>query len=187
MDGTMSVDPEFEALVARVRQGDPQAAGEFYDSCKDHILRSIRYRLKHYAQRHGLRDPDDYLQSALAAFWEALNDGKEFFTREDFIAWMRKVAQNKINKDARRNRNQLQRVALEEVQEDKLVSGQPTPEQFASAEDLVTALERAFPGCRWAVQMRLAGYTLEEIGDRLHINLRFLERLFAKLRVEPLQ
>jgi DNA-directed RNA polymerase specialized sigma24 family protein len=185
------IDPEFAALLARVRQGDPQAAEEFYDSYKDIVLRSLRYRLQEYAQRHGLRDPEDYLQSTLGAFWEALHEDPDFLARflkrEQVVAWMLKVAQNKINKDARRPCNRHQRVALEEVPQDKLVSRQPTAEQLAYAKELLAALEDVFPDYRDAVQMRLAGYTLEQISDHFRKNRRFLERMFAKLRIEPRQ
>jgi DNA-directed RNA polymerase specialized sigma24 family protein len=182
------MDPgHLQDLLARIHNGDRQAAAELFHSAKPYLERIIRRRLERYAIPQALCSGSDCFQAVALAAWVHLAlQGRSFLTFEMFLAWCRAVAEHKIDKAARHlcgpHLNPENRVPLEEVPPDAQLSREPASEQLALVNDMLDQMERTRPGARRALEMKMASWKDEDISDHLRINPKLLGRMFRWLR-----
>src|SRR5205823_2591469 len=82
----------FRALMQRALEGSTEAAKELETKYRDYIIRAVRQRLS-----RDLRpkfDSIDFVQDVWASFYRA--PAREFESPEHFIAFLTRVAQNKV-------------------------------------------------------------------------------------------
>jgi DNA-directed RNA polymerase specialized sigma24 family protein len=179
-------DQQFQDLLARVRNGVAEAARDLFTSCKDFLLRWIPRRIQYHPDRPALRSTESYVQDAFLAAWQALCKGMVFLNREAFVAYLRTTVRHKIAMDARRahgpHLHWKDRVPLEGLPPDCLISREPSPEEFALVEDWLDQMDRLWPGVRRALEMKMRGWKKEDISDHLRINEKFLGRMILWLR-----
>src|SRR5262245_7651335 len=92
---------EFEALMHRVRAGSPGAADELFERYGNSVRRVVRRWLHQPLRRH--YDSTDFEQSVWASFFQGPADHGIFPTPEDLVAFLSRIAYNKVV-DATRKR-----------------------------------------------------------------------------------
>jgi RNA polymerase sigma factor (sigma-70 family) len=198
-------DPEFADLLRRVRAGCPEAAAELYERYSDYLRRIIRSRLGSTLRRH--YDSLDFVQSVWGSFLRIPLDCRTFNTADDLVAFLARVAYNKmVDVYRRRVRSDPRAVNTREVPLDTEGEGlpdadgepslnplafldpRPSPCQVAIAlerwEQLVSQLP---PELRRIVELRRDGYTCREVAAQLGLSSKFVQRFLQKLnrRVNP--
>jgi RNA polymerase sigma-70 factor (ECF subfamily) len=170
-------------LMDRIQQGDDDAATQLYD----------RYatRLKLFADRQmspGIRrvfEPEDIVQSAFRSLFRGVNAGS-YCAPEGRSLWslLAVIAINKVRRKVTRDRSVLT-VTSEVADGDGIlavVDGSLSPEEFESS--LREAIEVLRPAEQEIVHMRVQGFSVEEIGDRLQRSCRTIERTLQSIRAK---
>jgi RNA polymerase sigma-70 factor (ECF subfamily) len=153
-----------------------------YQWIADHIL-SIEGEVRGWLRRHmhtlSASDIDDLLQESYARVWSAnlagIGNGRSYFYT---------VIRNLLLEQARRARI-VPMERMGEIEELRLISDEPGPEQRASARQEFEKLQRVIANlptqCRRAFEMRrLEGYSQREIAERMGISEKTVEKHVAK-------
>ncbi len=185
-------DPDFEQLMRRIRAGSPEAAAEMYERYSFYIRRIVRSRLHQRLRKQ--YDSLDFVQSVWASFIQIPPERRTFETQDDLVGFLARVAYNKII-DVYRRRVRGEgsaatdrEVPLEAKSEEKadplFARGrQPTPSQMAIAnEQWQLLLNDQPPEFQRILHLLHEGYSHEEIGDRLGLNPKFIQRFLQKLK-----
>lgn len=177
-------------MIERLREEDPQAAGQIWQRYFQRLIPLARAKLK--ALPHRAVDEEDILVSVFDRFFQAAKQDR--FTRlqdrDDlwqilFLLTERKVAdQYRAAATQKRGGGDAvqRRAGQSEADLLELADQEPGPEFVAILNDsLARALARlAEPTTREVAILRMEGYQNPEIADRLEISLSSVER---KLRV----
>jgi RNA polymerase sigma-70 factor, ECF subfamily len=168
-------------LVVLIQNGDDDAATQLFD----------RYsmRLKMLADQQmsmGLRrlfEPEDIVQSAFRSLFRGVNAGS-YCAPEGRSLWslLAVIAINKVRRKATRGRSVVAE-SLESTVDDRTsvdVADSLSPEQFESS--LREAIESLRPTEQEVVQLRVQGFSVEEISDRLGRSCRTIERTLQGIR-----
>jgi RNA polymerase sigma factor (sigma-70 family) len=180
---------QFDELMQRVRAGCPQAAEEIYHRYSEAVRRVVHCRLEVRMRRE--YDSVDLAQSVWASFFHISPDNYTFDSPADLVAFLSRVAENKVI-DARRKRFGTQRrgqgqeqsldapfspdvpVPLGEV----LPGHAHTPSQFLMADECWEKCLRSRPReDRLILELLREGYADAEIADRLGIYRKKVQRL----------
>jgi RNA polymerase sigma factor (sigma-70 family) len=187
-------DDRADDLVARWRAGDQQAAAELFNRYASALILFVRGRL---SSKLGRRlDPEDVVQSAYRSFFGGARNGRYNLDRGgDLWQLLVAITLHKLQKQVKRNRCQKRTIDREEsvgpaggllgIPPDALAQ-EPSPIEAAALADEVELLMRGLePRHRCTLEMRLQGYTLEEIaaatGSGLRTVCRVLERIKEQL------
>ncbi|MEZ6128116.1 MAG: sigma-70 family RNA polymerase sigma factor [Planctomycetaceae bacterium] len=183
--------PEFEALVARVRQGEHDAAAELVRLYEPEIRREVRLRLTSAQLRRTL-DSVDICQSVFGRFFVKAALGELDFDRpEQLLRLLCQMARNRVIDHHRREkvrRPDGNRVPMEEV----VPTTTETPSEVLQHEELLqkvfalmTESEREVSAFRrngesWAVIAERVGGTAESVRKSLS---RAIERIADQLEI----
>jgi RNA polymerase sigma-70 factor (ECF subfamily) len=186
-------DEKIRELVERCRGGDQEAATVLFQRYVDRLIALLRERISpRLASR---MDPEDVLQSAYRSFFNGLGHGKFAIERADELWGLlaaitlhklcRKVAYHKAKKRAVQREYQPERDQDLLKSYPDLVSELPTPSEAAElVEELDLVMQQLTPQERRILELRLEGYTSEEIADHLHRSDRTVRRAMEKVRNE---
>jgi RNA polymerase sigma factor (sigma-70 family) len=184
----------FGQLVTRVRSGDQEAWGEFHRIYEPKIRRVIRNRLRNINKKmRTVYDTCDFTNE----FWEVMCVRLpciQLQNEDDFIEFMSHVAWQKII-DASRKQTTLKRDSNRELSlyghdpEDNVglepASHEPTPSQYAMAEETRSALERESEALdedsALILRLKSQDYTNHEVAEATGIHLRKVQRLLKSL------
>ncbi len=179
-------DSVFDALMRRVRAGDPEAVREVYERYSDPIRRAVRHRLHRRLRRQF--DSLDFVQSVWASFIQIPADRCPFANEDELIAYLARIALNKVVEVYRQRmqgslRATCREVPLEDANaEQPLPSPDPRPSQvFMAEEKWERLLAEQGPLLRRILELKRAGYSHEEIGEQLLVNSKFIQRFLRKL------
>jgi len=130
-------------------------------------------------------EPEDIVQSAFRSLFRGVNAGS-YVAPEGRSLWslLAVIAINKVRRKATRDRS-VAAVSLEQCcQENGVAAVQESmsPEQFEAC--LVESVESLQPLEREIVRLRVQGYSVEEISDRLDRSCRTIERMFQSVRAK---
>lgn len=167
----MGNEPEFEQLLALVRQGDAQAAETLVRRFETTIRVAVRTRLSDPALRRQF-DSIDICQSVLASFFVRVAAGQyDLENPKQLAALLVRMANNKLAMHVRhqyRHRRDVRRDASFSDFEAAVAATTPEPARQATGRDL---LERVFsmmePPVREMANYRTQGTGWREIADRL--------------------
>lgn len=170
-------------LVMLIQAGDDDAATQLYDRYSS--------RLKLLADQQmsqGLRrvfEPEDIVQSAFRSLFRGVNAGS-YCAPEGRSLWslLAVIAINKVRRKATRDRS-VSTVSLVSASDGKMpidVADSLSPEQFESS--LREAIESLRPAEQDVVHMRVQGFSVEEISDRLQRSCRTIERSLQSIRAK---
>lgn len=167
----MSGETAFDELLARVRQGDDQAASELFQRYEPYIRRTIRFRLTDPKLRRQL-DSVDIVQSVMGDFFIRAALGQfELKGPEDLLKLLATMARNKVSYHARKHRTarrDLGRVEGTPADELPVAAEQTTPSQIVAHRDLIAAFrDRLKPDERYLSDQRALGRSWQEISDEL--------------------
>lgn len=184
-------DPVSQQLLARIEDGDNDAACELFDRYAQRLIGMARKRLSSKLARRV--DAEDIVQSAYRSFFADAAAGK-FQLEESGDLWRLLVA---ITLNKLRSKARFHRAVKRDVEQEDSMSGQvgihgippdrmaaePSPEEaMALAESIeslmtdLTALERRM------LELRLQEHTLEEIAEKVDRSERTVRRLLSRLR-----
>jgi RNA polymerase sigma-70 factor (ECF subfamily) len=168
---------------------DARSTRELYDRFAERLLALARRRL---SPRLASRvDPEDIVQSVFRTFFGRLKDGRlHVDDPEDVCKLLMRITVHKTLRQvsfhtaAKRNPS-LETGHGEQAQQQlvALLAREPTPEAVVVFEDqLEHFLKELRPEERQIIELRMQGYTNEEIAARLGIYDRKIRRVMERLR-----
>jgi RNA polymerase sigma-70 factor (ECF subfamily) len=186
---SMSESVEEKALVELYKKGDENAARIIVERYIDRLVTLARRRL---SQRLSSRvDPEDIVQSAFRSFFVRAREGRFVFAEQDDLCkllvritlhkTLRQVAFHKAAK-----RDPGQETEQGEHHQERLLAlldGEPTPEaEVAFLDQLEHFFRQLRSEERQILEMRMQGYTNEEIGQKLGLYDRKIRRVIEHVR-----
>ncbi len=169
-------------LVRQIQQGSDQAATLLYEKYAVRLKKLADRQMSTEVRR--VNEPEDIVQSAFRSLFRGVNSGC-FDAPEGRSLWslLTVIAIHKVCRKATRDRN-VSAVSLNGENSDAPeVFDFPdglSPEQFEAS--LREAIEGLRPGEQSIVQLRVQGFTVEEISDRLQMSCRTIERTLQRIR-----
>jgi RNA polymerase sigma-70 factor (ECF subfamily) len=174
-------------LLARIKNGDEDAVRELLTRYETKVRLVVRRQLPRILRSRF--DSLDFLQSVWGSFFYKIRTGPNDLEEEQnlvaFLAW---VARNKVIDEYRRAATQKQDVKREkrlETSEEKelcLATGD-TPSRLAEAQETYDRLRDFLPEDRRVIlEMKVVGYSSQEIGERLGVSERTVQRVLEDLR-----
>lgn len=176
-------------LVTRWRGGDQRAAEELFVRYAERLLALARSRLSATLSRHV--DAEDVLQSAYRSFFLGAREGRYVLQRSgDLWRLLVAITIHKLHHQVERHtagKRSVKRECGLEADSAWAPSREPTPAEAAALADTLASLLRCLSPleCRM-VELRLQGYTLEEIADDVQRSERTVRRLLEQIK-ESLQ
>ena len=183
----MDDNNEFRELMLRVRKGSAEAIVLLIRKYQPEVLDAIRRVFD--PKLRSKFDSTEFAQSVWLSFFRAPKRSARLSTSRQFVAYVVKMARNKVFMEER-HRGTLKRDVSREVplNEDceELVARDPQPVDTAIAlERLEKILKDLSPRDRQIVELRLQGKSYAEIGAKLKIDPntahRFINRLGKKI------
>jgi RNA polymerase sigma-70 factor (ECF subfamily) len=184
------VDTETVALVNRWREGDSRAADELFHRYVDRLLALARSRLSEKLARRF--DPEDVVQSAYRSFFgKARREGFALERSGDLWRLLAGITINKLHgqiewhsagkRGVDREREMAGELGRSVVFE--AVTGDPGPVEVVALADEMEALMRGLePLGRRMLELRLRGYTIEEISDEIRRSERTVRRVLDQVK-----
>ena len=183
-------DPsESQVLVDRCRKGDADAARELFDRYVDRLVAVARRRLSRPITSRV--DPEDIVQSVFRTFFGRLRAGQFHLDQQNDLCKL--LVRITVNKTLRQvafqkaaKRDPGQEAHAENPEQDQvleLLAREPAPEEAAAFLDqLEHFLAQLDPAERRILEMRLQGYSNEDICRELGIYDRKIRRVMERIR-----
>jgi RNA polymerase sigma factor (sigma-70 family) len=174
-------------LLARIKAGDEGAARELLTRYEPKVRLVVRRQLPRLLRSRF--DSLDFLQSVWGSFFYKIRTGPNDLLEEQnlitFLAW---AARNKVIDEYRRAGTRKHDIRREEPltivdeREAHLASGD-TPSQLAQARETFDRLRELLPEDRRVIlEMRAAGHSCKEIGEKLGVSERTVQRVLEDLK-----
>jgi len=184
------VDSETIALMNRWREGDERAADDLFHRYVDRLLALARSRL---SEKLAARfDPEDVVQSAYRSFFDKAKNGRFALERSgDLWRLLAAITINKLNHQIERNTAAKRGIDQEQGASSWLgqldlveaVTGDPSPSEVVALADEMELLMRDLaPQNRRMLELRLRGYTLEEIAVEVQRSERTVRRVMEQVK-----
>ena len=178
---------DIRELLARIKNGDEEAARELLSRYESKVRLVVRRQLPRLLRSRF--DSIDFLQSVWGSFFHRIQtESNDLNEEENLIAFLAWAARNKVIDEYRRAATQKQNIHREESIENRgdrettLASGD-TPSELAQAHETFDRLSRLLPEDRRVIlELKAAGYSCSEIGDRLGLSERTVQRVLEELR-----
>jgi RNA polymerase sigma factor (sigma-70 family) len=178
---------DIRELLARIKNGDEEAARELLSRYESKVRLVVRRQLPRLLRSRF--DSIDFLQSVWGSFFHRIQtESNDLNEEENLIAFLAWAARNKVIDEYRRAATQKQNIHREESIESRrdrettLASGD-TPSELAQAHETFDRLSRLLPEDRRVIlELKAAGYSCGEIGDRLGLSERTVQRVLEELR-----
>jgi RNA polymerase sigma factor (sigma-70 family) len=176
-------DQEFQALLARLREADDEAALEFVERYAPHVLRAVR-RLLDRRLRCKL-DSQDIVQSVWHSFFRHPTNLKRFDRAAQLVGFLAKLAEHKVAEHARRYLRAKRDIRREQSLAETLAAGKEalpcdthTPNRIAAAREQIARLLRGQPESHQEILCRRAtGETIEAIAKALGLHERTIYKI----------
>lgn len=184
----------FGQLVTRIRNGDQDAWEEFHRIYEPKLRSVIRHRLRIINRRmRTVYDTCDFTSELWKTIWVRL-PGLQIKDEDDFIGFMTHVAWQKIidasRKQTTQKRDSNRERSLYDHDPDEScgiepASQEPTPSQYAMAEEVRNALERESEelddDSALIIRLKSQDYTNHEVAEATGMHLRKVQRLLKSL------
>lgn len=187
-DGESAPDASDRSLLGRLRSGDDDAAHSLYMRYARRLL-----SLAHHKTSSELAtrvDPEDIVQSVFRTFFRRASagqydvpEGEELWKLLLVIALNKVRAQGNFHRAGRRDVSRTQ--ALPAEGDAKAQADEHLAEQILqiSIDEIVVQLPES---SRQMIRMRIEGYTIQEIAEKLSRSKRTIERVLQGFRAELL-
>jgi RNA polymerase sigma-70 factor (ECF subfamily) len=185
----MSEELESRILVDRCRMGDGEAARLLFARYVDRLVAVARRRLSQPLQ--GRVDPEDIVQSVFRTFFSRVQGGQfQLDQQNDLCKLLMRITVNKTlrqvayQKAAKRDPSQeAHPEAGEREHVLQLLARDPAPEEaVAFLDQLEHFLGQLAPDDRRILEMRMQGYSNEEICQELDTYDRKIRRVLERIR-----
>lgn len=176
-------------LIGRCRRGDQDAARELFDA---YVVRLIPLAKRRISQRLASRvDAEDIVQSVFRTFFARLKDDKfEINDQDDLFRLLMRITVHKTLRQIAHHKAAKRDPGLELAQGDsaqeqllQLLTSEPTPEATVTFLDqLEHFMAQLQTGDREILELRLQGYSTEEIAEKLGSYDRKIRRVLERIR-----
>jgi len=184
----------FGQLVTRIRGGDQEAWEEFHRIYEPKLRSVIRNRLRIINRRmRTVYDTCDFTSELWKTIWVRL-PGLQIQNEDDFIGFMSHVAWQKIvdasrKQTAHKRDSNRQRYLYDQDPDDRIAlepaSHEPTPSQYAMAEEVRNAIEKESESLdddtALILRLKSQGSTNHEVAEATGMHLRKVQRLLKLL------
>lgn len=185
----MSTSLEEQALIQLWRQGDQDAARQIVERYIDRLLLLARSRI---SQRLASRvDAEDIVQSVFRTFFLRVKDGQFAFADQDDLCKLlvritlhKTLRQVAFHKAAKRDPSQeTDQGDLHREQLLALLDTEPSPEAtVAFLDQLEHFFSQLLPQERQILELRLQGFSNDEIAKKLNVYDRKIRRVIEHVR-----
>jgi RNA polymerase sigma-70 factor (ECF subfamily) len=187
-DAAREADNDIPAFLGRIRAGDESAARELLSRYEAEVRLVVRRQLPRLLRSRF--DSLDFLQSVWGSFFRRVRGGPaEFEDSRHLVAFLARAAKNKVIDEYRRAASQKQDMHREEslwTDGDRprdLPATIDSPSEVAEAREVYGRLRALLPEERRAVlELKADGLSSRDIGDRLGISERTVQRVIEDLR-----
>ncbi len=183
-------DDELRHFLDRIKAGDDDAARDLLLRYEAEVRLVVRRQLPRLLRSRF--DSLDFLQSVWGSFFRRVRDGTgrgEFEDTRHLVAFLARAAKNKVIDEYRRAASQKQDMHREEPlwgdgdRPRDLPDDEATPSEVAQANEELDRLRELVPADRREVlELKAQGLSSREIGDRLGISERTVQRVIEDLR-----
>jgi RNA polymerase sigma-70 factor (ECF subfamily) len=181
------VDDATLLLLQQWRAGDQEAAGELFRRYANRLIALARSRLSpRLAQRI---DPEDVVQSAYRSFFTGAKNGQYDLERGgDLWRLLVAITLHKLHDQAKRHRAGKRSVQNETplgngANGTPAEAREPSPvEALALVDQLEQMMRRLEPPQRQMLELRLQGYTFEEIAATVRLSRRTVCRTLERVK-----
>jgi RNA polymerase sigma-70 factor, ECF subfamily len=185
----MSDSTDSRDLADQFRAGNSAAAKELYDRYVDRLVALARRRI---SQSLASRvDPEDVVQSVFRTFFSRLKAGRfQLDEQDDLCKLLVRITVHKTLRQVAFQKAAKRDPAQELGQEDSSQQGwlavlarEPGPEDaVAFLDSLETFLAKLKPQDREILEMRVQGYSNQEIEEKLGVYDRKIRRVLERIR-----
>ncbi len=178
---------EIGEFIARIRAGDEEAAAELLRRYEAKVRLVVRRQLPRLLRSKF--DSLDFLQSVWGSFFQRVRTGPTDIEDEPnlvaFLAW---AARNRVFDEYRRASSQKHDVRrevplFEGGYSNDLEAALETPSQVVQARETLERLQDLLPEDRRQIlALKAEGYSCREIGERLGLSERTVQRVIDTLR-----
>jgi RNA polymerase sigma-70 factor (ECF subfamily) len=178
-DRPKSLRQHLETLCNTVEGASPQDRDEAFQRLRPHLVRAVRSHL--HRRMRPYVDSTDIEQSCWAAFMQIPNSRLQFENEGHLLAYIARMARNKIIDRARKLDVELKHRA--ELQQRTLAAQQAVDEseQGATSQQIRNLVSGADSRMREVVELRLKNLKPEEIADELGISRATVYRILTRL------
>lgn len=178
--------PHFDSLIAKVRQGNNEAAKELLAEYGPHIIRVVRRRMN--AKLRERFDSQDFTQAVWASFFGNIDEVTRLRDSEELIQFLSRVASNKVIDAGRRGQTSPENhltdgeTGEQAGHDHRLNISQPTPSEHAMArESWDRIVQDEGETERRIVECRRIGMTQLEIATEMGTSERQIRRILSRL------
>ena len=185
------VDQESAELLVRWQNGDQEAAGDLFRRYAERLIALVRSRLSEKLARR--LDPEDVVQSVYRSFFAHARDGRYVLENSGDL-WRLLVAITVHKLGHQVERHTADKRALDRESEfpgseslfgleAAFLASEPSPaEALALADELEQIMRSLDPLQRRMLEMRLQGWTLNEIATEVRRSLRTVRRVLDRIK-----
>ena len=183
-------DGDIAGFLARIQAGDDEAARELLTRYEAEVRLVVRRQLPRLLRSRF--DSLDFLQSVWGSFFHRVRHAPapaEFEDSRHLVAFLARAAKNKVIDEYRRAASRKQDMRREEPlwadgdRPRELEAGGDTPSQLAEAREAFGRLRELLPAERRAMlELKAEGLSSREIGQRLGVSERTVQRVLEDLR-----
>ncbi len=186
--GATDPSEQIAGFIARIQAGDQDAARELLLRYEAEVRLVVRRQLPRLLRSRF--DSLDFLQSVWGSFFRRVREGgAEFEDARHLVAFLARAAKNKVIDEYRRAASQKQDKHREEPlwsdgnSPRELAAGGDTPSEVAEAHEALGRLRELVPEDRRnVVELKAQGLSSREIGERLGVSERTIQRVIEDLR-----
>lgn len=187
-DPSRDDESDLAGFLSRIQEGDQDAARELLARYEAEVRLVVRRQLPRLLRSRF--DSLDFLQSVWGDFFQRIKHGPaEFTDSRHLVAFLARAAKNKVIDQYRRAASLKQDMHREEpIWSDgsrarELEAAGATPSQVAEAHEAFDRLLELVPAERKRVlELKAGGLSSREIGERLGISERTVQRVLEDLR-----
>jgi RNA polymerase sigma-70 factor (ECF subfamily) len=174
-------------LLSRIQAGDEDAARELLTRYEPKVRLVVRRQLPRLLRSRF--DSFDFLQSVWGSFFRKIQTGPNDLEEErSLIAFLAWAAKNKVIDEYRRASSQRQDIKREESLrvggsgEGEPLAATDTPSEVVQAREMYGRLRELLPDDRRVIlELKAQGYSSKEIGDRVGLSARTVQRVLEDL------
>lgn len=178
-------------LVTRWGDGDESAARELFDKYAARLIGLVRSHLSEKLARR--LDPEDVVQSAFRSFFVGTREGRYLLEHSgDFWNLLVTISLHKLQHQVARHGAAKRDIQREEARgidagwfekfQGRLQSHPRADDALAVAEEIETILAELTPAEQRMFELRLEGYTLDEIAADTGRSQRTVRRVMERIR-----
>lgn len=179
---------ELSTFLKRIQAGDEAAARELLTRFEPEVRLVVRRQLPRLLRSRF--DSLDFLQSVWGSFFRRMRTAPtEFEDSRHLVGFLARAAKNKVIDEYRRAASRKNDMHREEPLWDdgraprELPGSLDSPSEVAQANEMLGRLNELVPAERRTIlELKAAGYSSKDIGARLGISERTVQRVIEELR-----